>query len=113
MEPSHRNFLIAAAVITILCSVLRLAIEPLFQLFKLKECLKKEKEEEEEEMNSRYACKSRPSINLEYLKSPANYIEIPMYILSIVFVSIFVTSVLNHSHVANDIDVCELICVDS
>ena len=77
MEPGHQSFLITAAVITIVCSAIRLLFEQLLQLFKLKH------------LCNRDAWKTLTCIDWEYFKSPCNYIEIPMYILSIVFVSVF------------------------
>ena len=76
MKPSHRTLLIFAAVITIICSLLRLLIEKLLQLFKLKQ------------LCHYGAWRNLGCVDWEFFKSPINYLEIPMYILSIVFVSV-------------------------
>ena len=76
VEPGRRTLLSFAAVITIICSLLRLLFEKLLQLFKLKQLC-----------NSN-AWRNLACTNWEFFKSPINYMEVVMYILSIVFVSV-------------------------
>ena len=76
VEPGRRTLLSFAAVITIICSLLRLLFEKLLQLFKLKQLC-----------NSN-AWRNLACTHWEFFKSPINYMEVVMYILSIVFVSV-------------------------
>ena len=89
MSESRRSFLISAAVITILCSLVRLILEAV-ELSNLKDI--------------RIRIKQRgwkmiyTIIDWKYFQAPSNYMEIPLFILSIVFVSVFDHKCLCPSH---------------
>ena len=80
MSSGRRTFLIIAAVITIICSLVRLFLE-LVELSHLKGLRKRVRQERWRIIKT--------IIDREYFKSPSNLIEIPLFILAIVFVSVF------------------------
>lgn len=79
MPPNRKGFLISAAVIVILCSIVRLFLE-LVELSHLKGLRQRIK---------RGWGMIYTAIDWEYFKSPSNYMEIPLFILSIIFVTVF------------------------
>lgn len=83
MSSTRRNGITTAAVMTIIFALVRGLLFELSQALNLTICIKRY-------LKTRQCpCNPKSWINWDYFKTLSNYLEVPMYTLSIVFVSVF------------------------
>ena len=98
LSPGRRNFVITAAVITIVFSLLRLLME-LCQLLHIGQIIKSLKKVWAKLVQRKYSVElenpvAKPTeegkglINWDYFRRLSNYVEVPLYILTFVFVGV-------------------------
>ena len=97
LSSNHRAFLIIAAVSTITLSLLRLVIElgQVLKVIEMERLLTKRvgnrgtRERRRVSLQNIFTFVTSNFIEWKYFTRPSNYLEVPMYILSITFVSVF------------------------